>query len=63
VRDAGAGSKLAEGMFTAAVLVEMANEKSVEMPIASAVTAILGDRITVDDAIENLLTRPFRAEG
>jgi glycerol-3-phosphate dehydrogenase (NAD(P)+) len=63
VRDAGAGSKLAEGMFTAAVLVEMANEKSVEMPIASAVAAILGDRITVDDAIENLLTRPFRAEG
>jgi glycerol-3-phosphate dehydrogenase (NAD(P)+) len=62
-RVAQAGPKLAEGAFTASVVVEMANEKSIEMPIANAVAAILDERTSVDDAIENLLTRPFRAEG
>ena len=57
------GAKLAEGAFTAPVLIEMANQKGIEMPITSAVAAILDERATVDEAIENLLTRPFRAEG
>jgi glycerol-3-phosphate dehydrogenase (NAD(P)+) len=60
---AQAGAKLAEGAFTASVLVGVANQKGVEMPVASAVAAILDERATVDEAIENLLTRPFRAEG
>jgi len=60
VRDSG---KLAEGVFTAPILVEMANARGLEMPIASAVADILGGRTSVDEAIENLLTRPFRAEG
>jgi glycerol-3-phosphate dehydrogenase (NAD(P)+) len=58
-----AGAQLAEGIFTAPVLVAMANEKGVEMPIASAVVDILDGRISVDAAAEQLLTRPFRAEG
>ena len=62
-QQARSGGKLAEGVFTAPVLVAMAHAKGVEMPIASAVTDILDGRIGVDDAIENLLTRPFRAEG
>ena len=41
---AQAGAKLAEGVFTAPVLVEMANEKGIDMPIASAVVAILAGR-------------------
>jgi glycerol-3-phosphate dehydrogenase (NAD(P)+) len=57
-----AGAKLAEGAFTAPVLVEMARERGVEMPIAAAVAAILDETLTVSDAIEGLLTRPFRAE-
>jgi glycerol-3-phosphate dehydrogenase (NAD(P)+) len=60
--EAGA-DKLAEGAFTAPVLVEMARDKGVEMPISAAVAAILGGTLTVSDAIEGLLTRPFRAEG
>lgn len=56
-------SKLVEGEFTAPVLIELAAEKKVEMPVASAVAAILGGAVTVDAAIEALLTRPFRAEG
>ncbi len=51
--------KLAEGAFTAAALVELANEKHVEMPIAAAVAAVLDGALTVDQAIESLLTRPF----
>jgi glycerol-3-phosphate dehydrogenase (NAD(P)+) len=57
------GSKLAEGDFTAPVLVEMARAKGVEMPISAAVAAILAGSMSVGDAIEGLLTRPFRAEG
>ena len=53
---------LAEGLFTAPVLVEMANARGVEMPIAEAVAAILDERMSIDAAIESLLTRPFRAE-
>jgi len=55
--------KLAEGAFTAPVLIELAQEKNVEMPVASAVAAVLGGALTIDEAIEMLLTRPFRAEG
>jgi glycerol-3-phosphate dehydrogenase (NAD(P)+) len=60
---AHAGSALAEGIFTAPVLVEMANAKGVDMPIANAVVDILAGRASVDEATETLLTRPFRAEG
>jgi glycerol-3-phosphate dehydrogenase (NAD(P)+) len=54
---------LAEGAFTASVLVDMARARSVEMPIASAVAAVLDGALTIDAAIEALLTRPLRSEG
>ena len=54
--------KLAEGAFTAPVLLEMARAKNVEMPISEAVAAILTGKISVDAAIESLLTRPLKAE-
>jgi glycerol-3-phosphate dehydrogenase (NAD(P)+) len=54
---------LAEGVFTASVLVDMARERNVDMPIAIAVAALLNGTMTVDEAIESLLTRPFKAEG
>jgi len=57
-----AEGKLAEGAFTARALVELATEKGVEMPIATAVAAVIDETLTVDQAIEGLLTRPFRAE-
>jgi glycerol-3-phosphate dehydrogenase (NAD(P)+) len=60
---APAGAKLAEGVFTAPVLLEMAKEKGIEMPIASAVVDILTGQASVDEATEALLTRPFRAES
>jgi glycerol-3-phosphate dehydrogenase (NAD(P)+) len=63
VEEARRDGKLVEGMFTAAVLVEMAKERDVEMPIATAVAALLDGRMSVDGAIESLLTRPLRAEA
>lgn len=57
-----AAGKLAEGIFTAPVLLEMAQARSIEMPIASAVVDILQGRASVDVAIEKVLARPFRSE-
>ena len=54
--------KLAEGEFTAPVLVELAASRKIEMPVSSAVAAILAGRLTIDAAIDGLLTRPFKAE-
>ncbi len=58
-----AHGKLAEGAFTASVLVQMAHTRGVEMPIAEAVDSIISGRTTVDAAIEALLMRPLRAEN
>jgi glycerol-3-phosphate dehydrogenase (NAD(P)+) len=58
----GAGHKLAEGIFTAPVLAEMAAERGIDMPIATAVAAVLDGRLSIDEATESLLTRPLRAE-
>jgi glycerol-3-phosphate dehydrogenase (NAD(P)+) len=55
--------RLAEGEFTAPVLVELAASQNVDMPVSNAVAAILSGAVTVDAAIESLLTRPFKAEG
>ena len=53
---------LAEGVFTAPVLLEMARERGVDMPISSAVAAVLDGQMSVDVAIESLLTRPLKSE-
>ena len=63
LKEARRAGHLAEGAFTAAVLVEMARDREVDMPIAAAVAAVLDAGLTIDAAIEALLTRPFRAEG
>jgi len=54
--------KLAEGAFTAPVLLEMAHARGVDMPISTAIAALLASEMSVDEAIESLLTRPFREE-
>ncbi len=61
--DARPRDRLAEGEFTAPVLMELAAAKGIDMPVSSAVADILRGAVTIDDAIESLLTRPFKAEG
>jgi glycerol-3-phosphate dehydrogenase (NAD(P)+) len=63
VRDIHATTGLAEGAFTAPVLLEVALAHKVDVPIVAAVAAVLAERMSVDEAIESLLTRPLRAEG
>jgi glycerol-3-phosphate dehydrogenase (NAD(P)+) len=54
--------KLAEGVFTAPVLAEMAKAAGIDMPIASAVADVVKGG-SIDVAIGSLLSRPFKAEG
>jgi glycerol-3-phosphate dehydrogenase (NAD(P)+) len=55
-------AKLAEGVYTASVLSEMARDAGVEMPIMDAVADVVEGKASVDDAIGRLLARPVRAE-
>jgi glycerol-3-phosphate dehydrogenase (NAD(P)+) len=63
LNEARQSGHLVEGAFTAAVLLDMAEARDVEMPIAAAVTAVLDGALAIDAAIEALLRRPLRAEG
>ncbi len=56
------GGKLAEGSFTAPVLMEMAAARGIDMPIHAAVAAVLAGKVGVGDAIKGLLARPFGTE-
>lgn len=60
--DEAAGGKLAEGAFTAPVLVSMARGRGVDMPIADAVDAVLSGQQSIEAMIDRLMTRPIRAE-
>jgi glycerol-3-phosphate dehydrogenase (NAD(P)+) len=59
---AAAHGALAEGAFTASVLIDMASEQAIDMPVAAAVAAVLDGTLDVDTATEALLTRPLRGE-
>jgi glycerol-3-phosphate dehydrogenase (NAD(P)+) len=61
--DTAAHGKLAEGVFTAPVLLEMARAKKIDMPISAAVATVLAKEMSVDAAIAALLARPLKAEG
>ena len=54
---------VAEGAHTAPVLARAAREAGVDMPIVSAVCALLAGEASVDEVVERLLSRPLRSEG
>jgi len=54
---------VAEGAFTAPVLVQAARAVGVEMPISEAVAALLEGRVDVKRAVEALLARPLKDEA
>ncbi len=62
VAAASADHKLVEGVYTCGILVDLAHQKSIDMPISAAVEAVLAERIEIDAAIEALLNRPAKAE-
>ena len=59
----GGRRSVAEGVYTAAAVMRVAEEKGIDMPICAAVQAIVAGQTTVDEAIEALLSRPFKAEA
>lgn len=60
--EAMARGGLCEGIYTCGALLSLANAKNIDMPIASAVDAVLAERMTVEEAIEALLARPLKME-
>src|SRR5262245_10288364 len=59
----GSRRSVAEGVYTAAAVARVAAEQAIDMPISKAVAAIVAGHLTIDAAIEALLSRPLRAEG
>ena len=58
----GARKADTQGVATAPAVVALAKTQGVDMPICAAVDAVLAGRISVDDAIQALLNRPFGPE-
>lgn len=54
---------VAEGAFTAPVLARVSRERGIDMPIANAVDALIAGRADVDQVLDELLSRPPRAEA
>jgi glycerol-3-phosphate dehydrogenase (NAD(P)+) len=53
---------LVEGAFTAPVLVELARDAGVEMPISECVARVIAGELQIAGAIEALLQRPQKSE-
>jgi len=58
-----AGMPLAEGAYTAGIAADLAARHKVDMPITAAVAAIIAGKLSVDEAIAGLVTRPLKAEN
>lgn len=58
----GARKSVTEGVFTAQSAAALARQHGVDMPITEKIDAILNHGLTVDEAIESLLSRPAAQE-
>ena len=54
---------VAEGVFTAAAVLERAARAGVEMPISEGLSRIMNENVPVDDVIQSLFARPFKSEN
>ena len=56
-------TKIIEGVETAKAVLKMASRQRIEMPICEKIASILSDRISAEQAVEQLLQRqaPFKA--
>ena len=58
----GARKSVSEGVYTASAIVEIAQASGLDLPICTAVHSVVSGEASVDQAIEQLLARPLRAE-
>ena len=57
------GRPLAEGVATAGIAAKISRERNIDAPIISAVAAILAGRITINEAVSALMSRPLKTEA
>lgn len=57
-----AGGKLAEGVFSARIAVELGKRHKVPLPICKAVSHVLTGEISVGEALTSLMSRPLKHE-
>lgn len=60
--DGLAGNATVEGVATAMAAVALAKRHNIDMPVAEVVAAVLSRKITVDQAMTALLSRPLKQE-
>ena len=60
--ETAAHGRLVEGVFTASVLIELAREHGIDMPICECVARVVGGELQIADAIGALLQRPQKSE-
>lgn len=53
---------LAEGVATAGIAARIARERGIAAPITNAVEAILAGRMSINQAVEALMSRPLKSE-
>ena len=58
----GARKSVSEGVYTASAVVEIAQVSGLDLPICAAVQSVVSGEAQMDRAIEELLSRPLRAE-
>jgi len=58
-----ASPKVAEGVWTSRVVVEQAQRRQVEMPIATAVARVLFEDLSPRDAVRELMERDPKSEA
>ncbi len=56
----GPRKAVTEGVHTSKSTLELAKKYAVDMPITSAVNECLNEGVSIDDAIDQMLNRPFR---
>jgi glycerol-3-phosphate dehydrogenase (NAD(P)+) len=58
----GARKSVTEGVFTAKSATELAKKYKIQMPITQAVESVLNHGVSVDQAVQNLMSRPSAHE-
>ena len=56
-------TKTVEGIYTTKAVVKRAKELGIEMPISEVMEKLLFDGVLLNDAMEELLSRPYKVEG
>ena len=58
----GGRNSVAEGVFTASSVTELARRLGVEVPICTAVDGVINHFAAIDATIDGLLSRPLKDE-